>query len=132
MIYQPFVQLANESLVCSLVNASFDISFEFSNGAQRVTEHSIQVIEPPTNSNGSRDDGIWDDASVRSHNEVFLALANLLDGNVTFAYRRNLIECDQFQSNVLLTGLTACDKISHSYWHTCQLAPRSRRLQDLR
>ncbi|TVY19557.1 hypothetical protein LARI1_G003386 [Lachnellula arida] len=107
---QLWLQTAERAIICSVVNASFDVTFNYTNGTGRVTQQNIQI--QPNTSNAvslqtttsalSLQSGLPFDSQtnpqglagssadpeehlhfVRAAEATFLSLTNLLNGNVT-------------------------------------------------
>lgn len=114
-IPQIWVQTANRSIVCVMVNASFDVGFEFSSGVQNVYQRRIEAINEI--SSLSTCDGVacMEESSYFGN---FLTWCDLLDGNVTMALYDGTWTISEATSNVLLTGLAMCEEIAHNCWNS--------------
>ena len=124
--HQLWVQTANESLVCTLGNASFNIGFEFVDGAQTITQGSIGDFQPlfvprsppPYSSIVSTKD--------IAYMSVYVAISNMLSGNVSTELLPNTTGINGLNisrvaffdtsSRILLTGLSACDDFVDNFW----------------
>ena len=110
-----WIQLADSSLVCALTNASFEIGFESFNNTQNVIQRNITHLNRWT----------WDNTST-DYLGVMASLGPLLYGNVTMLpYPCDVPndgkgECyvlSGSSSQVLQTGLTACEEFTNSWWN---------------
>lgn len=139
---QLWVQTADQSMVCIMGNASFDVGYEFVNAAQTVAEYSISMFEPfwmPLNGGsipaigqahplGGLPSDYWN--PFNSYMAMYLALSSLLNGNVSTTLTNSFSALDYFRSDytfdgnvtiyddsskVLQHGLSACDEFVHSY-----------------
>ena len=138
---QLWIQTSNESLVCIMGNASFDVDFEFVDAALTVADYSISAFEQfwvPLYGNRLAEivqadsenlpDTFWNPS--KSYMAVYLALSSLLNGNVsttlTNSFDQNWFDAAQtsFDGNVtiydgsskiLQYGLAACDDIVHNF-----------------
>ena len=105
---QLWLQTAEQAIICSVVNASFDVNFNYTNGIGRVTHQNIQIQPYTSNAvplqtttsalsldfglrygntlqsvNGSSADLEELFHFVQAAEATFLSLTNLLNGNVT-------------------------------------------------
>lgn len=125
---QLWIQTAENSMVCTMGNASFDVEFEFVNAALTVAEYSISMFEP-----------FWTALAggfitTKSYMAFYLALSSLLNGNVSTTLTNSFKQDDEeddselgaefFDGNVTIYdgssrilefGLSACDDFMHSY-----------------
>ena len=127
-IPQLWIQTANESLVCTLVNSSFDTLFEFVDGTQTMAQYTIKESQPvifpwglyPTDLDDRRD--LLPD--IQAYVDVFNSISLLLMGNVTssiYSYGESSIKAQRIikqSSGILQTGLGACDEIIDGYWNS--------------
>lgn len=125
-----WVQTANDSLICTMGNATYDINFNYINSAQSISHNAIGDIEPiaipflPAKDLEPR---------IYAYAGVFIAFTSMLSGNVT-----TITGHDQFaaaatndysdvneplrifqwdsSSNILRTGLTGCDDFRDNFW----------------
>lgn len=131
------IQTSTSSILCSLINASFSMTLASINGRQRMTQrnnqpgpnltklyfeltvlHSFRCSNTTSNSNRNCCK-IW----LR---QFFLALSSLLVGNLTLASEVSSFFGDPNDgfwelrgdegTNMVLTGLLACDDIQESPW----------------
>lgn len=131
---QLWIQTADQKIVCTLGNASFDVWFEFVNTVQAKAQYSIMnfttfvtpylgtVVDPFAGDNpASR-------AGINSYMAMYLAFSSLLNGNVSTsltngesAFPHHSISFDgnvtiyESSSKILQHGLGACDEIVHNY-----------------
>lgn len=109
-----WIQLANSSIVCTLMNADFDIGFEDINGTQTVVQNNVTYIDK------------WVfDKSETNYLGVMAAIGPMLYGNVTVIPHSCDIgnettgECYSLSgssSQVLQTGIGACEEFEDSWW----------------
>lgn len=128
---QLWVQTANESIVCTLMNSSYEMNFEYSAGTQTITPGNVSYLEPLYV--GSDPESLmFDPLEHYAYLAVFVATTNMLSGNVTTTISD--IQRDSFSgadlrgtgfnttrlydssSRILLTGLTACEDFTHNFW----------------
>jgi hypothetical protein len=139
-VQQLWIQTADQSMVCIMGNASFDVWFEFVNNVQTIAEYSIsnfvpfwaplyastELFESPTQAE-------LDTLNpLNSYMAIYLALTNLLNGNVSTTLTESTgslgaSDWDNFDGNVtiydgsssiLQYGLSACDDFTHGYVST--------------
>jgi hypothetical protein len=131
---QLWLQTSNESMVCTLMNSSFQVDFEYTAGTQRITPGNITYLEPVlvgtglvTGSLTTFNPGTLAESAYMS---VFIAMTNVLNGNVTTTtsdanipraantYKNgyNITQLSDSSSRVLLTGLTACEDFTDNFW----------------
>ncbi|KAH8892986.1 hypothetical protein GQ53DRAFT_822484 [Thozetella sp. PMI_491] len=112
---QIWIQTSNRSIVCVLVNASFDIGFDFSSGHQTITHRQpVQVLNEITfrmNCSGLTC------MQISCFAGLFLAWSDILEGNVTLGATTDGWVFSEVSSDMLLTGLTACDEIENNGWN---------------
>ena len=130
---QLWVQIANQAIVCLLGNASYDVAFEYINGAQSVRQNIVEFAPlwmPAVGGYTAINSGISPPipASTYSYVAVFTALTSLLSGNLTLQVGvRNGSRSDTSKlkwamgvqeetSKVLRTALSACPDTVPSYW----------------
>jgi hypothetical protein len=113
-----YIQMANSNLVCTLTNASYDISFSDVSGEQSITKNSITNL------------GTWAwETSTATYLGVLSALAPMIYGNLSILpfscegteFNNGVGQCfiiGTENTQVLLTGLSACDEIQNSWWVT--------------
>jgi hypothetical protein len=136
-----WIQLSNQTLVCTAVNASFEIGFEYSNGVGSVTHQNIQII-PAGDSNAdiagtnavdlSYDTVVTNDTDNTAYFTSFLALGSNIFGNISLENTNEgckggpvagcIKENSPFDlqvetSRAAVTGLIACNEIAHNYWY---------------
>jgi hypothetical protein len=128
---QLWIQTTNQGIVCLLGNASYDVAFEYVNGARSVSRKTVEFTPlwmPVV--------GGWDavnystsppiSTSIYSYVAVFTALTSILSGNVTLSV--NVINgtrgtalqwgmgLEEETCKVLRTALSACPDMVPSYW----------------
>ncbi|CZT12918.1 hypothetical protein WAI453_012487 [Rhynchosporium graminicola] len=145
---QIWVQTGDHDIVCSLINASFNVGFSYFNGAGTVTHQHIVVLPPSGRSNTSALSMGWSDAASGDDNSTeierwqnsayyatFLALGNNIFGNVslentTTKLAGKFISVSQASSRILQTDLAGCEEFTNSYWaqnldfNTADIFPR--------
>jgi hypothetical protein len=109
---QIWLQLSNESIVCTLVEAQFDIGFKYINSVQAITQRNItplaSVYYHDTFSHSNRENHYLGAA---------MAIMNMLYGNVTLSpSAKGFLLGGDSSSSVLTTGLVACNEIEHNWW----------------
>lgn len=130
LLQELWIQLSDQSIVCQLANASFDVHIQNLNGAQTVTFNSVQAL-PEYNQtyleNSDSDCSDWDNeaycTSIKlndpqmSYIGWYGALANLLNGNVTLNTGTGDASDYNHTTNMLQqTGLTSCPELSNNWW----------------
>jgi hypothetical protein len=128
---QLWIQTANSSFVCALVNASFAVNFNYSDGVGTVASQSVTVL--PGNNTFANGINVGDytggaDNLTAAYFTTFLSLGSMIFGNISLEHPNNcwavanLDECKahaviaEESSRALSTGLAACDEISNNYW----------------
>jgi hypothetical protein len=136
---QLWVQTSTSEIVCTAVNASFHIGVSYIDGVQHVTQQSIEIIgdynlyyadigeiqgDPTiTDSNGVITTSATGGSAVIVWNEYLphiYSLGGILGGNITLRdnIHDNSESVQQYvgygDSNILGTGLMACDEIANS------------------
>ena len=136
-----WVQLSNATLLCTAVNASFDVGFNFSNGAGSVSHQVVQVL-PARDSNGSlvgtsaldlSYTAVYSgDSGIAAFFTSFLALGSNIFGNISLENTKagckgdtkagciaanSPFQLQAVSSRASLTGLVACDEIARNYWY---------------
>ncbi|KAK3941688.1 hypothetical protein QBC46DRAFT_285883 [Diplogelasinospora grovesii] len=121
---QLWVQTSNRSLVCTLMNASFDVWYSYSGGHGSVAGQSVELLGPwidPTFTRAN-DSLSGRDAAYLS---IFTALTNIVNGNVSIVVSDTTQPLTsgakkaglrQMSSNMLYTGLAGCDELTHNAW----------------
>jgi hypothetical protein len=134
MPLQLWLQTSNESMVCTLMNSSFQVDFEYTAGIQRITPGNITYLEPVLVGTGrglgSVTSFLYDGGAHSVYMSVFIAMTNMLNGNVTtticdmilspendsYTSGYNITQLSDSSSRVLLTGLTACEDFTDNFW----------------
>ncbi|TAQ89052.1 hypothetical protein B7494_g2621 [Chlorociboria aeruginascens] len=120
---QLWLQTADQAMVCTMGNASFDVDYEFVNAVQTVARYR------PTDPLAEVSQEYWD--SVYSYMGIYLAFSGLMNGNVSTTLTNqfeSLGDADSFSfdgnvtiydgsSKVLQHGLSACDDFLDGYWN---------------
>jgi hypothetical protein len=101
-VLQLWVQLYNQSLVCTAVNASFDLTLQFYNSTQKIIERKVEVVGQIEDA----DYNVW-----INYLGVLHALFDTLTGNVTTIDDRSY---RLISSSIVSSGLVACDDITSS------------------
>jgi hypothetical protein len=136
---QIYVQTADQSIVCTMGNASFDVDFNFINGVQVQSDYNITEYQPfwAPLSGGDIVSYVGTDnktgytpkdfLEMNSYLASFMAFASLLNGNVTTTltntnnaskngyislYDGNAIIVPS-TSESLRSGLSACPEYAH-------------------
>jgi hypothetical protein len=117
-IPQIWVQTGNRSIVCTLVNSSFNVAFEFRDSIQTIYELEVQVVNEV--STYSTCYGVTC-AELSAYFAIFLSWTNMLNGNVTMYPSFDGWSLVDVSSNVLITGLAACNDIAHNCWNSLSL-----------
>ena len=99
---QLWLLLYDQSLVCSAVNASYDLSLEFFNNTQNITGRRIEVLGQI----GDTDYSTW-----INYVGVLHALFEMLTGNVTVSSNGMFVVKS---SSIVSSGLVACGELSKS------------------
>lgn len=99
---QLWILLYEQSLVCNAVNASYDLSLEFVNNTQKITERKIEVLGQI----GDADYNTW-----INYVGVLHALFETLTGNVTVSSDGSFAVKS---SSIVSSGLVACGELSGS------------------
>jgi hypothetical protein len=120
---QLWINTANNSIVCTLGNATRTAQFEDVNGEQTVRYGDLQDFEPvfvPRNGYLQNSSDPYTHLPVNmqlyTYMAVYQGLANMLIGNVTIVLGNNYQQIYERSNNVLITGLQACDEFSNNYW----------------
>ena len=136
VVQQLWVQTADQSLVCLMGNATFDVESEYVDGSRTLLQYTTSNFEPFFVPQGGLGDpnlringtaqsrlSITEQRQLSSYMAHFLAFAGTLNGNVTMtlmANSENLVTDKQSlyeeSSNILQVGLSACDDFVHSFW----------------
>jgi hypothetical protein len=120
-----YIVLSDSNLVCSFINASFELDFEYNNGVETVTQHSIEFVNYYSYT--------WNNTGP--YVEIYLAVGETLFGNVSLNVESPLVSADGnptgpidplFSSNMIFTGLIGCDDFIHNWW-----ADNSNPFQDM-
>ena len=101
-VLQLWVQLYNQSLVCTAVNASFDLTLQFDNSTQEIIERKVEVVGQVEDA----DYNVW-----INYVSVLHAMFDTLTGNVTSTDDRSY---HMISSSIVSSGLVACDDITSS------------------
>lgn len=117
---QLWVQTADNSIICTLGNATREVNFHFVDGVQTISYGELQGFAPlyvryERNNFFDVDPDIW------PYVAVYLGLTNLLSGNITTRFQvlndtfgwNTLVESS---SRVMLTGLDACQDFTDNSW----------------
>ncbi|KUJ07565.1 uncharacterized protein LY89DRAFT_742794 [Mollisia scopiformis] len=127
---QIWVQTSTQGIVCNAVNSSFDVTISFKDGMQQIIQNNIQILgnystpyvtitdlEP---GGENSDEGGTQEVQYSPYLPHLYAIGTILAGNVSLD---NVVDSDQYgnqeyaatiDSNMMTTGLTACDDIVNS------------------
>ena len=118
---QIWIQTYRESIVCTQMNAYFDIQLEYVAGVQTIHQVDVKLLEPVLSSsfNGSTENADFERASFSS----FVALGNMLFGNVSLVSTASdpdqlsdELKYKDVNTRLLQTGLVACDELMNTQW----------------
>jgi hypothetical protein len=104
--------------VCTLVNSSFNIALEYTNGDQTISELAVDAINELSvlaTCSGN------ECAALSAYFASFLAWTSILNGNVTMYPGIDGWQLVDTSSNVLTTRLAACDDIANTCWNSPSL-----------
>jgi hypothetical protein len=129
LLQELWIQLSDQSIVCQLANASFDVHIEFINGAQMVTSKIATLPEYNQTYLAESDSNCSDWDTEAYCTEIYLstpqmnyigwygALASLLNGNITLNTHSGDGNDYNVTTNMLLqTGLASCPELANDYW----------------
>jgi hypothetical protein len=127
---QLWIQTANESLICVMTNASFEVHSEFVNGAPTEISYDIKhsqifwiplflvMLESLDYSSRQLN------PSIVAYKAVFDSLSTLLNGNISLSiydssrsYIPGVERIAEQTSDILQTGLGACDDFLDNFWN---------------
>jgi hypothetical protein len=138
-LQQIYVQTADQSIVCTLGNASFDVDFTFIDGVQVQSDYNITGYEPfwapelgvyTSVMMDTNDTEVYKPeyfAEMNSYIASFVAFSSLLNGNVTttltnLAHVNMKSYVSRYDGNAIITpptsetlktGLSACPEYAH-------------------
>jgi hypothetical protein len=117
-----WIFLANEYLICTSSNASYEVYVEYVNGQQNIIQTNVESVNDWNMTDGPTDEPTgW-------YVAYFQALGNLIYGNVSInilVFEENLVGDELIvpytltpdsQSPVLTTGLIGCDEFLNTPW----------------
>lgn len=124
---QVWIQTADQAIVCTFGNASFEVWFEFVNALQTKVEYSVKnfttFVAPSRGSNVAASS-----TPLNSYMAMYLAFSGLVNGNIsttltssaTDVYDEGItfdgnLTIYEGSSKILQHGLSACDEIAHGY-----------------
>ena len=119
-VFELWAQSFDHRIVCSMVNMSYDIHINFSDGEQSVVYNNLTVIStwnPGNVFTGAENVTVArlnEDSAFIAHSK---ALSSTLAGNLTFGIGFDSpIDLEFFDrsSNILFTGLAACPEIAQN------------------
>ena len=135
---QSYIQTSDQSIVCTMGNASFDVDFTFIDGIQVQAGYSVTDFQPfwtpqmsgYTLSYLDKDDKVLDAEHFRemhSYMGIFTAFTSLLNGNVTTTLSNAMnatmdLDLLHFDGNAVIAasssesiqfGLSACPEYAH-------------------
>ena len=104
--FQLWIQTFNRSLVCTLMDAEFDVTVQYIRGTQHITYNSVQHLKPFSS-------GLYaNPLTTLAHSayvNIFDAFANQLNGNISINVDPHVSE---YASGVLTTLLVACAELN--------------------
>ena len=118
-----WVQLANTNMVCSLVNASFHVVFNYTNGMGRVIEQNVAILpgapEMNTTAVNVRFEDLRGDLKLLKspYFSTFKLFGNELFGNASLSRTLRDTYLAEASTKLLRTGLASCDEIAHNHWY---------------
>ncbi|KAL3419653.1 hypothetical protein PVAG01_08151 [Phlyctema vagabunda] len=130
---QLWILTADGNMVCSLVNASFTVGYNYTDGVGVVSHQSIKVLPAADGSNSTAIETgaiALTDRTRMPYFAAFAAFASNLFGNITLnnngqncppdcgegGLNGASISIDQATSHILATALAACPEISKNWW----------------
>ena len=129
---QIWVQTSNESIVCTMGNATRDVTFGFMEGTQTIAYGDLEDFEPvfvPRLMSSPLALNVT--AEQFTYVAAYVAMTSMISGNASIQLMPNetsnssdTIIVDNFSltflmdssSRSLVTGLVACDEFVHSFW----------------
>jgi hypothetical protein len=107
---QLLIQLFNESIVCQLVNLSFDITVDFLQGKQTITYNEVKNLGP-----------FWLNYTYvpevalpgNAYFNIFAAMATMVNKNITIDAEDRI---EDETSQVLTTSLLGCPELNLTRW----------------
>ena len=136
VVQQLWVQTADQSLVCLMGNATFDVQSEYIDGTRTMLQYTTSNFEPFFVPQGGVEDAslringttqsrltLTEQRQINSYMAHFLAFTSTLNGNITMTLMdnpENIVAGTESlyeeSSNILQVGLSACDDFVHGYW----------------
>ena len=101
---QLWIQLFNESLVCTLVNASFMVRVDNGDGVQNLTVEAVEQLDPvyyPSTDLPGAEDPLYD-----AYQNLFFSFASTIVGNVSLSTQSVV------SSQILQTDLSGCAELN--------------------
>ena len=137
VVQQLWVQVADQSLVCLMGNATFDVQSVYIDGTRTWLEYTTSNFVPVFVPQGGLEDvslringttqsrlSVDEQREISSYMAHFLALSGMVNGNVTMTLMgnpENVVADTELlyeqSSNVLTIGLSACDEFVNGYWN---------------
>lgn len=116
---QIWVLTANDSIVCTMGNATRDVTVRIVDSEQTISYGPLQDFDPVIVPKlGTTTAALTTTDEQRSFVQQYVAMASFLSGNVTMDYEgvySNISTLHDVGSNIFLTGLVACDEFAHTY-----------------
>ena len=137
VVQQLWVQTADQSLVCMMGNATFDVQSVYIDGVRTMLDYTTSNFEPVFVPSGGLEDvslrvngttqgrlSLGEQREIASYMAHFLAFSGMVNGNVTMTLMDNPedVVADtellyEQSSNVLTLGLSACEEFLDGYWN---------------
>jgi hypothetical protein len=116
---QIWILTANDSLVCTMGNATRDVYVDIVDSEQAVSYSPLRDFDPVMVPRlGTTSYAVNTTDEQRSFVQQYVAMISFLSGNVTMLYEgqeSNIAALKVLSSNIFLTGLVACDEFVHTY-----------------
>lgn len=130
LLQELWIQLADESIVCQMANASYNVHIDNLNGFQNVIVNNVEALQAynQTYLEGSDADcSDWQDEAYCTVIKLSLpqmnyigwygALSNLLNGNITLNADSSSGNTDNVTTKLLQqTNLASCPELANGWW----------------
>lgn len=127
---QIWIQTSNESIVCTMGNATRDVNFGFMEGTQTIAYGDLEDFEPVFVPRMGDHLKVNITAEQYTYVAAYWAMTSMISGNASIELIANetgnssyIIVTDSSytvlrdsSSRSLVTGLVACDEFVHSFW----------------
>jgi hypothetical protein len=106
-----WIQLFDQNIICTAVNAEFDITVQYEGGSQSILTNRIKATDQFL-FNDDRSQGTMNDSYVQNttYLNIFRVFAGILNGNISYDVSRNVKE--EETSFVLTTSLGSCPELN--------------------